>query len=278
MSTCLNGHTGPYADLAGYGTLGAMLAGFGGLVGWPDRPPCGPYSAYTDFVSPRFVAAALLAAIDHKRRTGEGQYIDVSQVETTIHFLAPQILDYTVNGRLAERRGNASPDFAPHGVYPCAGDDRWVAIACETDAHWRGLCRALDNEALSDDPRFTMLQDRHANAAALDELLSAWTNSRDVAEVEEALQAAGVPVHRITTTDDAFADTQLLHRGHFVTVKHPEHGPVPVESSRTVLSRTPACISSPGPSFGQHNDEVLRGILGMNDDEIVELTLCGALE
>jgi crotonobetainyl-CoA:carnitine CoA-transferase CaiB-like acyl-CoA transferase len=183
LSTCLNGHTGPYADLAGYGTLGAMLAGFGALTGWPDRAPCGPYSAYTDFVSPRFVALALLAALDHRRRTGHGQYIDVSQVEATIHFLAPAVLDYTVNGRIAERRGNASPDHAPHGIYPCAGDDRWVAIACETAAQWRGLCRAVGDAALASDPRFASLTARLTNCTALEERLSAWTRLRDVAEV-----------------------------------------------------------------------------------------------
>jgi crotonobetainyl-CoA:carnitine CoA-transferase CaiB-like acyl-CoA transferase len=278
LSTCLNGQTGPLARLAGFGTMGAQLAGFGEVVGWPDRPPAAPFGAYTDYVSPRLIAATLLAALDHRHRTGEGQYIDAAQVEAAIHFLGPAVLDYTVNGRIQTRAGNASAEHAPHGVYPATGEDRWVAIACANDEQWDALCSATGHEEWRSDPRFASSAARQTNAAALDAALAAWTAPREVAKIEATLQAARVPVHRLTSTFDAIADPQLLHRGTFVTVEHPELGPVSIESSRFRLSRTPAEITAPGPTFGQHNDYVLRQILGMADEEIGDLVASGALE
>jgi crotonobetainyl-CoA:carnitine CoA-transferase CaiB-like acyl-CoA transferase len=277
LSTCLNGQTGPYAALAGFGTMGANLAGFGELAGWPDRPPAGPYAAYSDFVSPKFVAAAILAALDHRRRTGAGQFIDLSQAEATMHFLTPALLDYTVNGRVQRRNGNYSAEHAPHGVYPAQGEDRWVAIACGSEEQWRGLCRATGHPEWLDDARFASFAARQEHRAALDVLLGDWMAEREVGQIEEMLQAAGVPVHRVSTSADAFADPQLAHRGHFATVQHPLWGPVPVEAPRAILSRTPGRITAHGPTFGEHNDYVLREILGMSEDEIVELAASGAL-
>ena len=278
LSSSLNGQTGPQSSLAGFGTMGAQLAGFGALVGWPDRPPAGPYVAYTDYISPKLVAAALLAALDHRRRTGAGQYIDFSQAEGSIHFLAPQMLDYFVNGRVETRNGNFSAEHTPHGVYPCLGDDRWVAIACGTEEQWRGVCAAAGHPEWQTDPRFATFAARQANHEALDAAIGAWTATRDVDAVEQTLQAAGVPVHRATSSADAFADPQLQFRGHFVAVEHPEIGSVPIESSRMRFSHTPAQVSTPGPTFGEHNDRVLREVLGMSDEEVVELLVSGALE
>jgi benzylsuccinate CoA-transferase BbsF subunit len=128
ISSCLMGQTGPMAKFAGFGNLAAALTGFFNLTGWPDRVPAGPFSAYTDYVAPRFTAISILAALDHRRRTGQGQYIDQSQAEATLHCLSPAILDYTVNGHVQEALGNRDLYFAPHGVYPSAGSDRWVTI------------------------------------------------------------------------------------------------------------------------------------------------------
>jgi len=277
LSSCLNGQTGPQAMLAGFGTMGAQMAGFGALVGWRDRPPSGPYSAYTDYTSPKLIAAAILAAVDHRRRTGQGQYIDFSQVEGAIHFLTPAMLDYFVNGRVQEADGNFSPDHAPHGVYPCSGRDRWVAIACGTEAEWQALCRATRHLDWQSDSRFATLAARQANREALDALMAAWTLPREVDTIEDTLQAAGVPVHRASSSEDAFADPQLEFRQHFIQVKHRELGPVTVESSRVRLSRTPAQTLTAGPMFGEHNDRVLRELLSMNDEEIIQLVQTGGL-
>ena len=140
--------------MAGYGTMGAALGGLVAPTGWPDRPPCGPFGPYTDFIAPRFTVAMILAALDHRRRTGEGQHVDQSQVECSLQFLAPHLLDAQVNGRALDRVANDHPAMAPHGVYPAAGDDEWIAVAARDDGDWRRLCdvdraaRARERSAL----------------------------------------------------------------------------------------------------------------------------------
>jgi crotonobetainyl-CoA:carnitine CoA-transferase CaiB-like acyl-CoA transferase len=278
LSTCLMGQSGPLATFAGYGNLAAAISGFSNLGGWPDRPPSGPFSAYTDYVSPRYIAAAILAALDHRRRTGEGQYIDVSQAEASLHFLAPAILDYTVNGRVAGRIGNRDSDHAPHGVYPLAGNDRWIAIAVTSDAAWQSLCAVMERADLANDPRFANASGRVAAADALDAAVAAWTAPRDGADLPALLQSAGIAAHVVQTSRDLVRDPQLARRAHFVTVEHPMGGPTVVEGSRFVLSRTPASHPSRAPSTGGDNDAVLRDLLGYDDDAITSLVAAGALE
>jgi crotonobetainyl-CoA:carnitine CoA-transferase CaiB-like acyl-CoA transferase len=277
ISSCLNGQYGPHAKLAGFGTMGAQIAGFGDLAGWPDRPPAGPAGAYTDYVAPKFEAAAILAALEHRRRTGEGQYIDFSQSEAAIHFLGPAILEYTVNGHAPTRQGNISPACAPHGAYPAAGDDKWVAIAATNDAEWQALCSALGHPQWASDARFATMESRLASRDVLDQLIGEWTSEHDQGAIEDVLQAAGVPVHRVAGSADAFADPGVAARGHLVRVDHPELGPVPIEAPRFLLSATPAPVPAwPGPVFGQHNEEVLRGILGFSEEEFIALLTSGA--
>ncbi len=278
LSTCLMGQTGPLARFAGYGNLAAAISGFSNLGGWPDRPPAGPFSAYTDYVSPRFIAVAILAALDHRRRTGEGQYVDLAQAEASLHFLAPALLDYEVNARVAGRVGNHDPDHAPHGVYPAAGDDRWIAIAVTSDPAWQALCEVLARPDLAADARFGHAEGRRTHAALLDDVVAGWTASRDAGAIEAALQARGVPASVVQTSRDLVRDPQLGHRGHFVTVAHPMGGTTVVEGSRFVLSRTPASYPEAAPSYGCDADVVLRDILGYDDDAITALVEAGALE
>ena len=277
VSTCLSGQTGPHALLAGYGTMGAALSGFGFLTGWPDRDPAAPFMAYTDYVAPKFVMATTLAALEQRRRTGQGQHIDCSQAECSIHFLGDAFLDYYVNGNIPSARGNASPHYAPTGVYRCIGTDRWVALAAPDAAAWSSLC-GLGNPAWESDARFATPEARLANREALDERIAAWTAQHDVDELERLLVAAGVPVHRVSTSADSFSDPQLSAREHFVTLEHPIFGAVPLESSRMRFSRTPATAAWPGPTLGQHNEYVLSQILGLSEDEITELVVAEALD
>jgi crotonobetainyl-CoA:carnitine CoA-transferase CaiB-like acyl-CoA transferase len=277
LSSCLNGQTGPQAMLAGYGTMGASIAGFGEPTGWPDRAPAAPFAAYTDYTSPKFTVAALLAAVDHKRRTGQSQYIDLSQAECSIHMIGRAVLDYTVNGRVQTRMGNALREYAPTGVYPCAGTDCWVALAAPTDDAWRALCRA-SGQGWADDSRFAAAIARGENREALDAAIGAWTAGFEPGALEELLQGVGVPIHRVATSADVFADSQLKHRAYIIDLEHPRLGPVPIETSRMRFSRTPAIAAWPGPEIGQHNDHVLREILGMSDEEITELVVDEALE
>lgn len=277
LSSCLMGQTGPLAKIAGFGNMAAAIAGFHNLTGWPDRPPAGPFGAYTDYVSPRFTAMAILAALDHRRRTGEGQYIDQSQAECALHFLGPAILDYSANGRVQGRIGNTDPALSPHGVYPSSGDDRWVAIVCRDDDDWRGLCSAMKRDDLVRDTRYASVSARIENRDALDATISAWTNNLGSAEIESTLQAHHVPAHPVQNSSDAFRDPQFLHRGHFVETDHPTLGKFTVEGPRAKLSRTPAQVRRAAPTLGQHNQYVLEKILGYGEDRVTELAASGAL-
>jgi crotonobetainyl-CoA:carnitine CoA-transferase CaiB-like acyl-CoA transferase len=278
VSSCLFGQTGPLAGFAGYGNLAAAVAGFTHVTGWPDRPPTGPAGAYTDYTSPRLGLAALLAALDHRRRTGEGQFLDIAQAEAALHFLTPALLDCSANGFAPAGVGNRSADHAPHGVYPVgpAGDDRWVAIACETDEQWR----ALAGPDLLDRPDLAGLgrSERLARYAELDEVVAAWTGGRDGAEVERDCVAHGVPAHRVQDSRDCYEDPQLRHRRHFLTVPHAYQGSTVIEGPRLRLSATPACPSRGAPTLGEHSWEVLHDILGYDDDRIADLAAAEVLE
>jgi benzylsuccinate CoA-transferase BbsF subunit len=278
VSTCLMGQTGPLASYAGFGNLAASITGFGNLCGWPDRAPAGPFGAYTDYIAPRFTAAAILAALDHRRRTGEGQHLDVAQAEASIHFLGPAMLDYTVNGRVQGPVGNADPDAAPHGVYPAAGDDRWLAIAPRNDAEFRALCTVIERPDLAGDARFATAAARRARTDELDAIVAAWTREQDPGVAEATLQAAGVPASVAANSHDLCTDPQLVHREHVRQLSHPTYGTTPVEGARARLSRTPATIDGPAPTLGRDNQYVLETILGYDDARITELVIAGALE
>jgi crotonobetainyl-CoA:carnitine CoA-transferase CaiB-like acyl-CoA transferase len=278
LSTCLMGQSGPLAGFAGFGSLAAAISGYYDIVGWPDRPPAGPFGAYTDTIAPRFTAVAILAALEHRRRTGEGQYIDQSQAEASLQFLSTALLDYAANGRVQTRRGNDDDALAPHGVYPAAGGERWIAIAVEDDAQWRALCDALGQAALADDQRFSTQAARLAHRAELDAALADATASRAAGELEAALQARGVPASVVEGSDDLFADAQLIHRDHFAEVAHPQHGTVHVEGSRFRLSRTPARIERAAPTLGGDSQYVLETLLGYSPERIAGLVAAGVLE
>ncbi|MFN0089530.1 MAG: CaiB/BaiF CoA transferase family protein [Acidimicrobiales bacterium] len=275
-STCLLGQTGPHARLAGYGTMAAAVAGFHYLCGWPDRGPAGPFGAYTDTVAPRFLLAGVLAALEHRRLTGVGQYLDLSQAEASMPFLASALLDYEVNGRVAERAGNEDSRFFPHGVHPAAGVDEWVAVVCETDAQWRALCAAVGLEGLAGLGAAV----RRARREEIDAAISAWTSARDAEQAAAELAACGVPAHKANRSADFLTDPQLLHRGHVVRVAHatqPE-GVTYVEGPRFTLSRTPASVTRGGPTLGEHAFEILNGLLGYSEDRIAELAAAELLE
>jgi benzylsuccinate CoA-transferase BbsF subunit len=282
LSTSLMGQTGPYAGYAGYGNSGAALSGFQNLVGWPDRPPIGPFGPYTDYVGPRYSLVAVLAALEYRRRTGEGCYIDHSQAESGINFLAPAFVDYFATGRIAERAGNADLQMAPHGVYPCLTEegrpDTWVAIAVRNDDEWVRLAELIGGPEFAADGHFASAEQRLACADELDLLLGTWTAQRCASEVEELLQERGIPAHTVQASNDYARDPQAQHRGHFVQLAHPLHGETVVEASRFRLSRTPAITETSAPTFGRDSDHVLRNILGYSDERIAALTEIGSLQ
>ncbi|MFV0308169.1 MAG: CaiB/BaiF CoA transferase family protein [Desertimonas sp.] len=256
-SSCLFGQDGPLADFAGFGTMAAAISGFFGLTGWEDRPPCGPYGAYTDYISPRFFLATLLAAVDHRRRTGEGQYIDFSQAEAALHALGPAVLEYTVNGRVPQRRGNRHGHDHPSGVFPSAGDDRWIAVACRSAAQREALVGVI--------------------GGLDDETIGAWTASRSGDDAATELQAAGVPAHPVQRSADMVVDPQLVASGHFLTLAHPMLDEVVIEGPRVGFSRTAASTTMPGPTLGQHTERVLKDLLGYDDERFIDYLVAGVL-
>ncbi len=274
MSSCLFGQTGPLERYAGFGTMGAALSGFFHLTGWPDRPPCGPFGAYSDYMSPRFALCVLLDALEHRRRTGEGQYLDFAQAEAAVHFLTPALLDFTVNGHIANRDGNLDSMMAPHGVYPSAGDDEWIAVACRSDSEWAALAGLIGRPDLA---RLT-IEERQARQPELDELVAGWSAGLPGAAAQAALLTLGLPAHMVQNSGECAIDAQLLHQGHFVALAHSEHGTVVVEGCRTALSATPATVLGIPPLLGQDTVDVLTEVLGYDDDRLGELFAVGALD
>ncbi|MFC1901841.1 CaiB/BaiF CoA transferase family protein [Chloroflexota bacterium] len=278
LSTCLQGQTGPYAQYRGFGPQVISLAGFGEITGWPGQMPLLPFGPYSDFLCPNVNATAIIAALDYRRRTGKGQHIDQSQFETSLHYISPLILDYIVNGRLASRNGNRLPYAAPHGVYPCKGDDRWIAIGVFTDTEWESFCKSIGEPEWRKKPGFSTLPGRKENEDELDRLVAEWTINFTAEEIESNLQAAGVPVNVVEKISDLFQDPQLKHRNYFTYLNHPEMGNCAYEpQARWILSETPREVSMPSPCLGEHNEYVFKELLGLTDDEIAEHIIDGSI-
>ncbi len=261
LSSCMRGQTGPERRYTAFGLQGAALAGFVGVTGWPDRMPSGPWGAYTDFIAPRYSLAALGAALYHRDATGEGQYIDLAQVEASIQFLAPMLLDYTVNGRSARLAGHASERAQPNGVFPAAGHERYVAVSVESEAQWQALRGLVPGLASRD------------NAAPL----AAWLRKQEPFPCAEDLRRAGVPAYVVLRAPDLHEDPQLAHRGFFVPLDHPRVGLALYDGPVTLFSGTPAVLRNSGPAVGQDSFDVMTRILGYAEDAVAELAAAGVL-
>jgi benzylsuccinate CoA-transferase BbsF subunit len=279
LSASMAGGYGPHSHMAAIGNIGGGRAGFTRVVGWPDRRPTGPGGAYTDYVAAKYITISLLAALEYRERTGIGQHIDLAQFETGIHFLAPIHLDYEVNGNnFATPRGNRSSEAVPHGVFPCAGHDRWVGIVARDTNEWLALCAAMSRPDLAAEDALRSVLGRREREDEIEEAIATWTAALEASDIEKALAPRGVPVYAALDTYDALRDEQLAATGHFVRVPHAAHGEVVVENTRTRMSRTPPIVKAAAPTYGEHSDRVLREILGLDDAEITELAAAGVLE
>jgi benzylsuccinate CoA-transferase BbsF subunit len=282
VSTCLNGQTGPERNYPGFGGQGSALSGFNHLTGWPDREPLGPYGTITDSLSPRFVALLVASALLHRRRTGQGQYIDLSQVEGGVVCLSENIVTYTATGEALGRLGNRSRHAAPHGAFRCApqngDDDRWVAIAVHDDADWQRFRQAIDDPPWATDARFATTAGRLANVGELEERVTSWTRTRSAAEVMTTLQAAGIDAGVVENFEDLTQDPQLAHRRHFRAVEHPVIGKHLAETNGMRFSRTPEEIRMPAPCLGEHSEYVYRDLLGMSAEEYTALKADGVFQ
>ena len=274
VSTCLMGQTGPARAMAGYGYHAAAIAGFYEVTGWPDMAPSGPWTAYTDTIAPRFVSTIIAAALDRRRRTGKGCFIDLAQLEASLHFLAPEILDHQVNGRSVTRIGNRSRFAAPQGAYRCAGEDDWVAIAVETDAQWRALCTNVPG---LDAGAYPANDDRLAAHDEIDAVLTAWTAERAPEDVAALLQAAGVPSGKVQRSSDLAKDPQYKHRSFFREYEHGEMGAVAYAGHQYRISGYNNGPRGPAPLLGEHSFEVLTNLLGLSEEEVSEVFASGAI-
>jgi crotonobetainyl-CoA:carnitine CoA-transferase CaiB-like acyl-CoA transferase len=277
VSTCLMGQTGPLSQFAGFGYHAAAFAGFSDLTGWPDRPPSGPFVAYTDTMANRFLTATIMAALDHRRRTGEGQLIEQAQLESALHFLTPEILEFQRSGAVPHRAGNDAPHAAPHNAYPCLGEDQWCAIAVETDAQWQALCAVLGEPDWVRERGLASAAGRVARRTELDAHLAQWTRGQERYALMERLQAAGIPAGVVQRSSDLLCDPQLAHRRFFRPLRHVEMGEVPYEGHQFRIRGYDSGPRSPAPALGEHNYEVLHDILGLSDEEIAEIAASGAL-
>ena len=279
VATALQGKTGPYSHIPGHGIVGVSLAGFSEITGWPDRDPAVPTGALSDFITFPHMITALITALLHRKKTGKGQYIELSQLETSMQFLAPPMMDYMINGRTLGRSGNRSTHEAPHAVYRCAGEgEKWCAIVVSTDEEWQSFRRVIGSPEWTTDPRFATLTGRKENEDELNELVEQWTINYTPQEVMIRLQAAGVAAGVAESGEDVVADPQMNHRGTFVTLEHPEIGSHIYEPPPYRFSKTPYELTMPAPCLGQHNEYVLKEVLGMSDDEVAELLIAGALD
>ena len=282
ISMPMYGSTGPWSMWQGYGHVLQAAAGISHLTHYPGEEPIGTGVAYTDFLVPHFAAAALIAALDHRQRTGEGQNIDFGQLEAALHATETMLLDYTVNGREQEALGARHPEYAPHGTYRCAArgadDDRWIAIACTTDEEWRALTAVAGHPEWAADARFGTRFDRLSNQDQLDALIGGWTRNQQAEALMRTLQAAGVPAGVVQTPEDLRNDPQLGHRGHFWMLDHPTMGRRAYDGPSFRLSETPARLHKAAPLLGEDNEYVWKNVAGLGDEEYVELLIDGALE
>ena len=278
LSTSQMGQEGPLAQYKGYGVQAAVMAGFHEMTGYPDSGPIGPWGAYTDAIAPPWLITAMIAALDYRRRTGKGQYLDHSQLETGVYFLAPLVPDYSANGHLPERVANREPLAAPHGCYRCSGDDHWCTIAVHTEEEWGSFCNAIGSPDWTKQDKFGNFVRRKENEDELDKLVEAWTINHTSEEVMRLMQGAGIAAGVVSSGQDLTEDPQLNHRGHFKTLNHTEIGTYLVDDLAFQFSETPCQARRAAPCLGEHTEYVCREILGMSDEEFIQLLQAGVFE
>ncbi len=278
LRSSLTGHSGPDMYMKGTGQVTAALSGWYHLTGWPDREPVGPYSAYSDFVSWNYALMAVLSAVDYRRRTGKGQYIDQALYESTIQFSIPALLDHVANGADPVRQGNREAAHAPHGAYRCQGEDRWCVIAITTEEEWRGFVAAMGSPEWAAEQRFASEAVRKLHEDDLDRLVEEWTSGRPAEEVFATLQRAGVPAGVVQNSRDLFNDPQLAHREAFVTRDHSEIGPHAVYTSSFRMDGAEGVPPRAAPMLGEHTEYICRSLLGLPEDELANWVADEVLE
>lgn len=272
-----HGKTGPQAHHLAYGTNIEQLAGMAAMTGYPDRGPHKTGISFGDPMAGAMAAAAALMALIHRRLTGEGQWIEVAQWENLIHHVGEYVVAASMGYPSPGPRGNDHPTMAPHDVYPCRGEDMWVAIAVGSDREFAALCDVIGRPDLARDERFSDVVSRWRHRGLLTEPIAAWTRGRTHYEAAEALQAAGVDAAPVLTIPELMEDPHLNARGFWETVAHDPAGVWRMEGPLWRYGRTPGHVRTAGPNFGEHNEYVFRTLLGLAEREVEALQREGVI-
>jgi crotonobetainyl-CoA:carnitine CoA-transferase CaiB-like acyl-CoA transferase len=272
------GLTGPAATHPGLGNHINGLTGMVNLVGWPEWEPISLMVAYSDYMVPHFAAAALIGALDYRRKTGKGQLLDISQFEVSLQLLTPNIINYTVNGTEENAKGNSCDYAAPHGVFRCKGDDRWCTISVFNDLEWQAFCHAISKPDWLKRPEFTSFENRKQNEAKLNNLIGQWTMQREAEEVMKLLQNAGVSAGVVQDAKDLYDDIQLKERECFWVADHKELGRFSHLGQPSLLSKTPAKFYCAAPCLGEHTEYVCRELLGISQEKYDKYLIEGVFE
>ncbi len=271
------GAVGPESSYVSYGPAQAPLSGLSSLTGFPDFPPMHVGFSYGDPNGGLHGAFAVLAALMHRARTGEGQYIDMSQLETSMAVLGEGVLAQVMNDAPPPRIGNRDPHMAPHGLFHCQGEDRWVSIVVANEDEWRRFCSGLGRPELARDPRFATLVARQQHEDELEQLITAWTETLSAEDVTAKLQAVGVAAYPALTNKELAEDPHLQERNYFVRLPHPEVGVRQHAGLPWVFSDTPCEVQRPAPGLGQDTEEVMQRVLGYTPEAIAALQQRGVL-
>jgi len=275
LSSCNQGQTGPHAQHPGYGSQLTALAGFNELLGEPDRTPVILYGPYIDYIAVGYGVIAILAALERRRRTGEGCVIDLSQYEAGLQFLTPALLEHASNGTAPTRDANHDRVAVPHGVYPTEGDDRWVALSVWSDDEWARFRVALGDPHWSRDAGLATAAGRRAREDELDARIAQWTRAHPREEIVDALRANGLRAAPVESVGELFDDPQLAHRGVWRRAPHAGLGEIGLMAPPFALSETAARPDRAGPTLGEHNEAVFKGLLGLGADEYASLAADG---
>ena len=278
LSTCNLGQSGPRAQHPGFGSQLTSLSGFIHLAGEPDQSPVIVYGPYIDYIAVGYGYIAVLAALEHRRKTSQGQYIDLSQYENGVQFIAPGLLEYQLLGTAPTRQGNRHAYAAPHSVYPCAGEDTWCAVSVFNDEQWSRLVRVMGEPEWAKSLRFATQLARKQNEAELDHLLGQWTRGFAAEQLMQTLQQAGVHAAKLNTMADLFTDPQLTHLRYWRPVHHREIGLHSAIAPAFQLSATPCAEPFAEPCLNEHTAMVLEKLLGLSREEIERLEADGAVE
>jgi crotonobetainyl-CoA:carnitine CoA-transferase CaiB-like acyl-CoA transferase len=270
------GSTGPYKDAPAYGDCINAFSGLDSITGYPDNPNQRPGIAYGDPTSGFAAAFALLAAIHYRMRTGTGQQIDVSHLEITSKAM-DGLLDYAINRRIQKPLANKDDFMSPQGCYRCRGHDEWVVITIADDHQWEEFCKALNNPVWSQDPRFATIEGRRQHHEGLDRLITTWTSPRDRYEVMSLLQKVGIAAAPVLSVDELLTDHHFAKRGFFEESVHAHTGTKLLPGMLYKMSNTPCYTRFPAPLLGEHNKYVFQELLGLSDQEIMELTEAGII-